>query len=97
MAIKDVVITYNIEPIVTLECLNLSCKYNLTRNKNDPSIYCKLKSIMISGDGVCRSMELVGDTVQSEPKIDHSHTHQFTEQQEKQIIRFFQNELRKML
>lgn len=52
MAKADFAITFEIEPVVKLICLNKDCRFNLAEG------YCILKKIIIGGlDGKCQQLE----------------------------------------
>lgn len=55
MAKPDMIIKLEIEPIVKLECKNLSCENNLTLSEDR---YCNLKHVQIDECGYCKSYRL---------------------------------------
>ena len=56
MASGDFKITFEVEPIVKLTCLNTSCKYNL--GERHGYICCDLKYVEINEAGKCSMMEV---------------------------------------
>ena len=66
MAINNFTITFDIEPLVKLYCLNLDCRFNLVNNRAAECAHCTLKFIGIEADGKCEMFEAKGTDVKED-------------------------------
>lgn len=56
---SNIEITFEIEPIVKLVCLNTGCRFNLVNFAESQQVCCQLKNVVIGQDGKCVYQEPV--------------------------------------
>ena len=56
---SDIKVTFEIEPVVKLVCLNKKCRYNMTRREFGGAFgfFCNLKNLEVDQDGKCAMFE----------------------------------------